>query len=390
MKKSNKNGFNIKWVIMIIIATAVLTSTTTGVILYNNNKLIFGKTSLKEDKALQEFLKVYRGLEENYYADIDKDKMIDAAISGMLDYLGEDYSTYLDQQQSKDLANSLSGKYEGIGISISSGNKIVKVHEDTPAMRAGLKENDVILMINNVSTQDLQSAEVANLINKTGDNEIKIDREGNEMLFHVKGETINTPLTSQLIEEEGKKIGYIFLNAFTNTVGEEFKKSLYELESQGIEGLIIDVRYNYGGYLKGATDIANLLLEKGKIIYSLEGKDNTEIYRDQTDEKRTYPIVVLVNESSASASEVLAASLKDSYGATLVGQITYGKGRVQQAKTLEDGSMVKYTTARWLRPTGECIDEYGLTPDYIEEIVKNEDGTYTDNQYEKAKELLFK
>lgn len=375
---------------MIIIATAVLTSTTTGVILYNNNKLIFGKTSLKEDKALQEFLKVYRGLEENYYADIDKDKMIDAAISGMLDYLGEDYSTYLDQQQSKDLANSLSGKYEGIGISISSGNKIVKVHEDTPAMRAGLKENDVILMINNVSTQDLQSAEVANLINKTGDNEIKIDREGNEMLFHVKGETINTPLTSQLIEEEGKKVGYIFLNAFTNTVGEEFKKSLYELESQGIEGLIIDVRYNYGGYLKGATDIANLLLEKGKIIYSLEGKDNTEIYRDQTDEKRTYPIVVLVNESSASASEVLAASLKDSYGATLVGQITYGKGRVQQAKTLEDGSMVKYTTARWLRPTGECIDEYGLTPDYIEEIVKNEDGTYTDNQYEKAKELLFK
>ena len=390
MKKSNKNGFNIKWVIMIIIATAVLTSTTTGVILYNNNKLIFGKTSLKEDKALQEFLKVYRGLEENYYADIDKDKMIDAAISGMLDYLGEDYSTYLDQQQSKDLANSLSGKYEGIGISISSGNKIVKVHEDTPAMRAGLKENDVILMINNVSTQDLQSAEVANLINKKDDNEIKIAREGNEMLFHVKGETINTPLTSQLIEEEGKKIGYIFLNAFTNTVGEEFKKSLYELESQGIEGLIIDVRYNYGGYLKGATDIANLLLEKGKIIYSLEGKDNTEIYRDQTDEKRTYPIVVLVNESSASASEVLAASLKDSYGATLVGQITYGKGRVQQAKTLEDGSMVKYTTARWLRPTGECIDEYGLTPDYIEEIVKNEDGTYTDNQYEKAKELLFK
>ena len=390
MKKSNKNGFNIKWVIMIIIATAVLTSTTTGVILYNNNKLIFGKTSLKEDKALQEFLKVYRGLEENYYADIDKDKMIDAAISGMLDYLGEDYSTYLDQQQSKDLANSLSGKYEGIGISISSGNKIVKVHEDTPAMRAGLKENDVILMINNVPTQDLQSAEVANLINKTGDNEIKIAREGNEMLFHVKGETINTPLTSQLIEEEGKKVGYIFLNAFTNTVGEEFKKSLYELESQGIEGLIIDVRYNYGGYLKGATDIANLLLEKGKIIYSLEGKDNTEIYRDQTDEKRTYPIVVLVNESSASASEVLAASLKDSYGATLVGQITYGKGRVQQAKTLEDGSMVKYTTARWLRPTGECIDEYGLTPDYIEEIVKNEDGTYTDNQYEKAKELLFK
>ena len=382
------NGFSIKWVIIIIIITAVVTSTTTGVILYNNNRLIIGGSNLKEDKALQEFLKVYHGIDEDYYSEIDKNGMIDAAISGMLDYLGEDYSTYLNQKESENLANSLSGKYQGIGISISEGNKIVKVHDGTPAKKAGLQVGDIITWINDKSTDGLQSVEVANLINKTGDNKISVNREGNEITYHIKGETINTPLTSQIIEEENNKIGYIYISAFTSTVGEEFKKALGELESEGISSLIIDMRYNYGGYLKGATDIANFLLEKDKIIYTLEGKDSREVYRDQTDEHRAYPIVVLVNDSSASASEVLASALKDSYGATIVGQITYGKGRVQQARTLEDGSMVKYTTAKWLRPNGECIDEVGIIPDYIEEIKKNEDGTYTDQQYQKAIELL--
>ena len=386
--KKEANGFSIKWVIIIIVITAVVTSMTTGVILYNNNRLILGGSNLKEDKALQEFLKVYHGIGEDYYSEVDKNGMIDAAISGMLDYLGEDYSTYLNQQESENLANSLSGKYEGIGISISQGNKIVKVHDGTPAKRAGLAEGDIITWINDTSTEELQSAAVANLINKTGDNKIVVNRNGEEITFHVQGETINTPLTSQIIEEENQKIGYIYISAFTNTVGEEFQKALNDLEMQGINGLIIDMRYNYGGYLKGATDIANLILEKDKIIYTLEGKENVEVYKDQTDEHRTYPIVVLVNESSASASEVLASALKDSYGATIVGQITYGKGRVQQARTLEDGSMVKYTTAKWVRPNGECIDEVGIVPDYIEEIQKNEDGTYTDKQYQKAIELL--
>ena len=387
--KKETNGFTIKWVIAIIFVTAVVTSITTGVILYNNNKIILGGANIKDDQALQEFLKVYRGLDEDYYSDINKTGMIDAAISGMLDYLGEDYSTYLDQQESESLANSLSGKYQGIGISITEGNKIVKVHEGTPAKRAGLQVNDIIISINDTSTENLLSAEVANLINKTGENEIIVNRNGEILTFHIKGESINTPLASQVIEGENKKIGYIQITSFTNTVGEEFKKSLVEIESQGISGLMIDMRYNYGGYLKGATEIANYFIEKGKVIYTLEGKDTKEIYKDETDEKREYPIVILVNESSASASEVLAGALKDSYGAILVGQVTYGKGRVQQAKTLEDGSMVKYTTAKWLRPNGECIDEFGIVPDYIIDIEKNEEGIYVDTQYEKAKELLL-
>lgn len=384
----SRKGFSLKSVAIIIIVTAIITSLTTGLIIYNNSKLILGSASLSNDSALKEFLKVYSSLDENYYEDIDKTKMIDAAIAAMLKYLGEDYSTYLNQTETDSLSNKLSGTFKGIGISITNGNEIVKVYEDTPASKAGLKENDKIIRINDTDTEGKNQIEVANLIDKTKENTLVVSRDGTELTFKVIPEEINTPLTTQVYEKNDKKIGYIYIEAFTEKVGEEFKKSLEDLEQQGITSLIIDVRENTGGYLKGATEIASLFLEKGKTIYSLEGKDGVTTYKDETDEKRDYPIILLINENTASASEVLAAALQDSYGAKLVGKISYGKGKVQQTKQLEDGSMVKYTSARWLTPEGECIDGFGLAPHYEEDIVQNEDGTYTDNQLNKAIELL--
>lgn len=384
----SRKGFSLKSVAIIIIVTAIITSLTTGLIIYNNSKLILGSASLSNDSALKEFLKVYSSLDENYYEDIDKTKMIDAAIAAMLKYLGEDYSTYLNQTETDSLSNKLSGTFKGIGISITNGNEIVKVYEDTPASKAGLKENDKIIRINDTDTEGKNQIEVANLIDKTKENTLVVSRDGTELIFKVMPEEINTPLTTQIYEKNDKKIGYIYIEAFTEKVGEEFKKSLEDLEQQGITSLIIDVRENTGGYLKGATEIASLFLEKGKTIYSLEGKDGVTTYKDETDEKRDYPIILLINENTASASEVLAAALQDSYGAKLVGKISYGKGKVQQTKQLEDGSMVKYTSARWLTPEGECIDGFGLAPHYEEDIVQNEDGTYTDNQLNKAIELL--
>lgn len=384
----SRKGFSLKSVAIIIIVTAIITSLTTGLIIYNNSKLILGSASLSSDSALKEFLKVYSSLDENYYEDIDKTKMIDAAIAAMLKYLGEDYSTYLNQTETDSLSNKLSGTFKGIGISITNGNEIVKVYEDTPAFKAGLKENDKIIRINDTDTEGKNQIEVANLIDKTKENTLVVSRDGAELTFKIMPEEINTPLTTQVYEKNDKKIGYIYIEAFTEKVGEEFKKSLEDLEQQGITSLIIDVRENTGGYLKGATEIASLFLEKGKTIYSLEGKDGVTTYKDETDEKRDYPVILLINENTASASEVLAAALQDSYGAKLVGKISYGKGKVQQTKQLEDGSMVKYTSARWLTPEGECIDGFGLAPHYEEDIVQNEDGTYTDNQLNKAIELL--
>lgn len=382
-------NFSIKAVIIIIIVTAITSSITSGLILYNNSKILIGTSDLKKDTALQEFLKVYYGLDDDYYKDIDKTQMVDAAISAMLNYLGEDYSTYMNQDETEDLANKLSGKYNGIGISITNGNEIVKVYDDTPAKNAGLEEHDLIESINGTATEGLTQAEVANLIDKQNENTIVVLRNNEELTFKVKAESINSPLPSTTYEENGKTIGYISISSFTNTVETEFKKALEDLETKNISGLIIDLRNDGGGYLKGASSIASLFLEKGKTIYSLEGKDKTDIYKDETDEKRDYKVGVLINAGSASASEVLASALKDSYGATLVGEVSYGKGRVQQTKSLEDGSMVKYTTAKWLRPNGDCIDGLGLQPDYEIKLEKGEDGLYHDTQLEKAKELLF-
>ena len=384
MKKETV-GFSLRSVSIIIIITAIITSLTTGVIIYNNNRAILGGANIQEDEALQEFLKIYNSLDEDYYEDINKNEMIDAAISAMVDYLGEEYSIYLNQNETDNLSDQLSGKFVGIGISIGLEGKIVKVYQDTPADRSGLQEGDKILSINDNSTLEKTSAEIDNLIDRTSENTIVVNRGTEELTFKVTPETINEPLTTNIYNSN---IGYIYINAFTNTVGEEFKKSLTELESNGITSLIIDLRGNTGGYLKGATDIASIFIEKGKTLYYLENKEKKEEYKDETSELKNIPVIVLIDGTSASASEVLAAALKDSYGATLVGTLSYGKGKVQQTNKLEDGSMVKYTIAKWLRPNGECIDEIGIQPDYEIQLEQSEEGYLIDTQLEKAIELL--
>ena len=381
-------GFSLKTVSIIIVITAIVTSLTTGIIIYNNNKVVLGGADWLKDDALQEFLKIYNSLDEDYYEDINKTEMVDAAISAMVDYLGEEYSIYLNQNETDNLSDQLSGKFTGIGVSIGIGNVIVKVYEDTPASRAGIETNDVITNINGTNTEGKTTAEVANMIDKTKANTITVNRNGEEISFQVTPEIINEPLTTTTYQKNNQNIGYIYVNAFTNTVGEEFKKSLTELESSNINSLIIDLRGNTGGYLKGATDIASMFIKKGKVLYILENKNSKESYYDETNEQRSLPVIVLIDGGSASASEVLAGALKDSYGATLVGTLSYGKGKVQQTNKLEDGSMVKYTIARWLRPNGECIDEIGIEPDYEVELEQDEEGNFIDTQLEKALELL--
>lgn len=379
-----KLGLSLKEICLIILITAITTSITTGIIMYNNNVLEQGTVNLNKDEALKEFLKVYANLNESYYEDIDKNKMIDSAIAAMVDYLGEDYSTYLDQDETVSLENELSGTYKGIGISVIDNNRIYRVYPNTPASKVDLKENDLIVKVNGKEV----TGNVANMIDKTKENTLEIQR--GEEIFEVKvtPEEINTPLTRQVIDNESSKVGYIAVPAFTYTVAGEFRNALEDIESEGISSLIIDLRYNTGGYLSGASEIASMFLEKNKIIYSLEEKNNKETFKDDTDEKRNYKIFVLVNGATASASEVLASALKDSYGATLLGTPTFGKGKVQQTRMLEDGSMVKYTTAKWYTPNGECIDEIGLFPDYSVELQEDEEGNYIDTQLNRALELL--
>lgn len=386
--KNNTKIISLKELCIIIIITGLFTGIATSLIMYNKLKLNYGIVNINNDEALKQFLKVYQSVNDDYYENVNKEEMIDKAIKGMLDYLNEDYSKYLNQNETNALASELKGKYKGIGITLIETNKVYKVHNNTPASEAGLKENDIIIKINDEEIDNESTIDIINLI-KEGENIFTVKREDEEVSLKITPREINIPLTRNVYEKNDKKIGYIYIPSFTETVSEEFTKALKELEEKDISSLIIDVRSNTGGYLKEAANIASIFLEKGKIIYQLESKNDKSIYKDQTDEKRDYEIIVLINEGSASASEVLATSLSESYGAKTVGTVSYGKGKVQQTKTLEDGSMVKYTTAKWLTPDGNSIDGMGIFPTYSVQLEKDsEDKVIEDNQLKYAIELL--
>ena len=379
-------AFGLFEIIVIIIITALVTSVTTGIIMLNNDNIeVNGSVvNLEKDKNLQEFVNVYKMLLEKYYDNnIDKEAMLNAAEEAMVNYLGDKYTTYLTNSEYNDILTELSGTYNGIGVLIEY-NKIIDVLENSPAERAGLKANDIIIKIDNVDVTNAKGEVIKELI-KSNEKSInlQVSRDNNVLSFNIsKEELVNPSIVSKVLDNN---VGYLSISIFSENLKSQVSKALTNLENSNINSLIIDVRNNVGGYLTAAEEVASLFLEKGKKIYTLEANGNKVTYSDKTEEKREYPIIVLINGGSASASEILAAALRDSYGATLVGNKSYGKGKVQQVLSLNSGDSLKYTSAKWLTPKGTCIDGIGLTPDYNVDLEKD---SATDIQLEKAIELL--
>lgn len=391
--KESKNSFSLRELIIIVILTCILSSLCTGCIMFFKYKStnVMTKYSLNKDNELNRFVEVYANVLKDYYEDVNSKTMIDNAIKAMLGNLGDAYTSYLTKEEAKALTEKLEGEYKGIGIQIT-GRTVYSVFEGSPADKAGIKAGDVLNSVNGKEVTDENYAEITNII-KTGDDDtfiIKALRDDEELSFEVSRTTLDVPAISyQIIENKDKNTGYIYIETFSNTVAKQISNALNKMEDEGIDNLIIDVRGNTGGYLSAADDISELFLQKGKVIYSLESKLGKKSYKDTTDDKREYKVVVLINGASASSSEILAAALKDSYGALLVGNKSYGKGKVQSTKNFKDGSMAKYTSSKWLRPNGECIDGEGLIPDYEVDLKISEDGkSYIDTQLNKALEIL--
>lgn len=396
MERQNKKiiGFNIIEVIIIIIISGLTASLATGIIMASNSRTSSGTTysELLQDEGIRSFLDVYADVVNGYYENVDKNKAIDSAINGMMSYLGDKYTTYLNGDETNSLNNSLSGSYNGIGVLVKEGAVIESIFDDSPAEKAGLKVGDQIVGIDNNDVREKELSEITKIIkDHKGDLKLNIIRNNQPLDIIVNVGNVNKPaITYTTMDKDNKKVGYLYIATFSTTVADQVKTALNKIESQNIEGLIIDLRNNGGGYLSAASDIASMFLEKDKVIYSLESKENIETFKDQSEEKRNYNIVILVNDGTASASEIMTAALKDSYNnVKIIGTKTYGKGKVQQTKSLTDGTMVKYTTAKWLRPNGDCIDNIGIVPDYVIDIVKNEDGSFEDTQLQKAIEVVF-
>ena len=360
-----KRVFSALDVIIIVIITSLVMSMLGGVLVYKNLDDL--NTSLvQSDENLNKFVTAYGNLKDNYFEDISDKELIDGALNGMYEKVSDPYTSYLDEESNERLDNMLSGNYNGIGIEVEKvkeGIKIAKVFDNTPAKEAGLLEDDIITQVDLEDIKDKNTNEISKLISTKEMVNLTVKRESDLLSFDVKTKVLYKEVsTYKVFENNNKTIGYISLSTFNEDSYNQFKSNLEKLEKSNIDSLIIDVRNNGGGYLSQAEKIIELFLNKGKIMYYLKTKDDLIKVKDTTSEKRKYNIGVLINSKSASASEVLAGALKYSYGATLIGDTSFGKGRVQEKLSFENTS-VKYTSAFWLMPNKKNIDEKGIKPD---------------------------
>ena len=358
-----------------------------------------GKNYFVLSKELAKFVDAYDAIVNNYYKEVDKDKLVESAINGMVSSVGDEYTSYSDKDVTDNFNEAVNGKYMGIGALImKSENDLViyKVFEDSPSYKAGLKDGDIILKLDDKDTKDMSVNDIARIVKNDGNKEVKLlVKRGEENLdITIVKDMVELPVVSgKVINHNDKKIGYISLSIFSSVASEQFNKQLVKLEKEGISGLVIDVRGNSGGYLTTVTDIVSYFLKKGDIIYKLEVNDKVTVRKDKTKESRDYPVAVLIDKNSASASEILASSIKESYNGYVVGTNSYGKGTVQQTLVLSDGSMIKYTIEKWLTPLGNWINEEGVIPtNYVELSSEylNNPVFENDNQLNKALELVSK
>lgn len=395
-KTKEKELYTSKEVIIVMIFSIGI-----GILMcFGGISIITGKNYLAVTKDLKKVVDTYYAIVDNYYGELDRDKLIDGAVEGMISSVGDTFTSYSDTDSTSSFDETINGSYEGIGCTVATLEdgtiSVIDMFEDSPSYKAGLKVGDIILKVDGESYEGKNSNDISNYIKNSGKSKIvlTVKRDNEEKDISINLSKVEIPhVSGKVIEQDSKKIGYIKISLFASNSYKQFKNKLDELEKSNIDDLIIDVRDNSGGYLSSVTDICNLFLDKGKVIYQLEDSKGKVKKKDTTKEKRKYDIVVLINGGSASASEILASAIKESYGGDIVGTNSYGKGTVQQTKKLLDGSMIKYTTQKWLTPDGNSINGVGVTPTKVVELNEeyfNNPTTENDNQLQEAINIIIK
>lgn len=326
-----------------------------------------GGLSTEESKKLGTALDLIEG---NFYEDVERSKLIDGALNGMMQALGDPYSNYMGQETARQFEESIQGSFTGIGAEVSSENgKVVVVSpiKGSPAEKAGVQPKDIILSVNGESLEGLDLNEAVNKIRGPKGTEavLEIQRGGASSAVKMTIVRDNVKLETVYAEMKEDGVGVIEVTQFSQNTGERFQEELAKLEKQGMKGLVIDVRNDPGGVLPVVIEMAEQFVPKGKAIVQVESKDKTREVSKSNGSGKEYPVVVLINKGSASASEILAGALQQSAGAVLVGEHSFGKGTVQTSfdRQLADGSLLKITIAKWLTPDGSWIHEKGIEPD---------------------------
>ncbi|WP_186670510.1 S41 family peptidase [Sporosarcina sp. BP05] len=327
------------------------------------------KQPLKDRKEFEKLYNAYDEMEGNYFEDIDQTAVIDGAINGMIDALGDPYSDYLNQKEARQLNESISSSFEGIGAEIQEKNgyiNVVSPIKNSPAERAGILPNDTIIAVDGESIQGMSSSEAVLLIRgeKGTTVTLSIKRGAAVEPVDVKIKRDVIPIETVYAEMLDDGIAHIHLTSFSEGTYDELLVALDEMEAKGMKGLVVDVRQNPGGRLDIAIKVSDLFLENGKNIFQYKEKElQPEIYTASGKRKIGVPVTMVIDDGSASASEILAAALKESANVPLIGVKTFGKGTVQSPKNLPDGSNLKLTTAKWLTPNGNWVHKEGIKPD---------------------------
>lgn len=393
-KAKNTNLFELKEVVALLVVTCLIGIVMGASVGYQLKKV--DKRTLSYD--LEEFVENYEYILNNNIADISSTDLVKGAIEGMLSTFEDDYSYVISDSDQENFDIRLNGEYEGVGVEVVTTTDgktyIYTIFEGSPADKAGLEPGDQILKIDEESLENRDSTFVANYVKTSGKSTFTITvlRNEEEIIKEVTREkvTINSVI-SKTIEKEGKKIGYLYLNIFSSSSYRQFKEKLENLEKDGIDSLIIDVRYNTGGHLTTASNIVSLFLDSSNIIYQTDKDGHVEKFYSSGKETKKYPVVILQNSASASASELLSIALKEQYGAKVVGTTSFGKGTIQELITLSDGTEYKFTTKKWLTPKGNWIHKKGVEPDYEVDLEENyfENPTdENDTQLQKAIDVL--
>lgn len=384
--KSRKLEFKTYELVIILLAICIF-STLTGCLV--GYKLLTNKTLSKNyslvDEDLEHFINEYNEIKKNYYGTFDSKKILSNALSAVVNSLGDKYSGKIDLDSNTTDSIKLRGVYTGVGIEIYNDEKlniiVNSVFKGSPADTSGIKKGDIITKINGENVTGTLTTNLVSKIKSLNNNvfTLEILRDGKYINISTKSDTIELKsATYKVLEQNNKKIGYINISIFANNTAKQFKEALSKLEDEKIEGLIVDVRDNPGGYLETAIEISNLLLNKDKVIYKTNDGDKIEATYSKGKKDYNKKIVILINNGSASASELLTLSLKENLNAYTVGVTSYGKGTVQEVKKYNN-IQYKYTTKLWLSPSGKSINETGIIPDL--EVKPDNNG---DNQLQSA------
>ena len=354
---------------------------------------------LSDSSHVQKIEYLEKMIDQEYLGEVDNAEMAEGIYAGLVYGLGDVYSRYYTADEYAQETASTDGAYAGIGVSIqknkNGGVQIAECYEGGPGAEAGLQTGDVITAINDTDVTDMELSDVVSLIRENKDNTIVLTvfRENEEKSREISVDVTDVELPSVFGEMLDKKTGYIQITQFTGVTPQQYKDMFAELKDKGMERLVIDLRDNPGGLLTSVCDILREILPEGLIVYTEDKYSNREEETCDGKHQLDMPLAVLVNENSASASEIFAGAVQDHEVGTIVGTTTYGKGVVQELRQLSDGSAVKLTVSNYYTPNGNSINKVGIKPDVevklASELLNKDEITHEeDNQLQKALNVI--